>query len=144
MRKRKPHAATSTASTDKTGRGVRIPGDAPRPLRKEVLRAVGRKLAEAGGGASLRLVGGALISIDSGGGRERNGGGVFFFLYLLFFFCLVFRFALSPTLSSCGEERSAGIVGRERAISVGSGRMDGPWRLITSPIGPLSIYGQAQ
>jgi hypothetical protein len=30
---------------------------APFPLRKEVLRGVRRKLAEAGGGASLRFVG---------------------------------------------------------------------------------------
>uniref|UniRef100_A0A0A9E850 Uncharacterized protein n=1 Tax=Arundo donax TaxID=35708 RepID=A0A0A9E850_ARUDO len=42
------------------------------PIRKEVLRGVRRKLAEAGGGASLRLVGGALISIDSGGGLAEN------------------------------------------------------------------------
>lgn len=42
----------------------------PLPLRKEVRRAAGRKLAVAGGVASLRLVGGALISIDSG----RSGG----------------------------------------------------------------------
>jgi hypothetical protein len=40
---------------------------APLPRRKEVLSGVRRKLAAAGGGASLRLVGGALISIDSGG-----------------------------------------------------------------------------
>jgi hypothetical protein len=59
-------------------------GNAPLPLRKEVLRAVRWKLAEAAGGASLRLVGGALISIDSGGGLAENETGNDFFSSFLF------------------------------------------------------------
>lgn len=65
------------------GQGARI-RNAPLPLRKEVLSAVRRKLAEAGGGgASLRLVGGALISIDSPA-RKREKGEII----LSFFFSL--------------------------------------------------------
>jgi hypothetical protein len=57
-------------------------------LRKEVLRAVRRRLTEAGGGASLRLVGGALISIDSWGAAENEGADknfLPFFLWRKFF-----------------------------------------------------------
>lgn len=85
------------------GQGARI-RNAPLPLRKEVLSAVRRKLAEAGGGgaslrlggggASLRLVGGALISIDSPA-RKREKGEII----LSFFSLLVFH-----SISSCGEE----------------------------------------
>ena len=76
------------------GQGARI-RNAPQPMRKEVLSAVRRKLAEAGGGgASLRLVGGALISIDSPA-RKREKGEII----LSFFSLLVFH-----SISSCGEE----------------------------------------
>jgi hypothetical protein len=64
---------------------------APLPLRKKVLSGVRRKLAEAGGGASLRLVGGALISIDSGGGLAEWEKREWFFFSILFFSCFVFR-----------------------------------------------------
>jgi len=88
-------------------------GNAPLPLRKEVLRAVRRKLAEAGGAASLRLVGGALISIDSGGGLAENETGNGFFPP---FFCLVFRFALSPRVEFVWRREAMG-----RESDLGSG-----------------------
>ena len=90
-------------------------GNAPLPLRKEVLRAARRKLAEAGGAASLRLVGGALISIDSGGGLAENETGNGFFPP---FFCLVFRFALSPRVEFVWRREAMG-----RDSDLGSGRM---------------------